>query len=298
MSASTEAEVVGAYAQAAAAPTQIDPSKVYSLTVPDGAASAVIDLEHLHAYPRRASGTVILRDGASFIAYLRRHAGRNVTATEDDPDGDGTYPFLYADQKSGRVTAVFNDDIVEAAGWRDHRAELRLEPTPEWQHWSANNGKLMSQDAFAEHIQAGLSEIVTPTAAEMLELAESFAATNTCNFRSSHRLASGQRELVYAEKVEASAGGSKKMPIPDTFALGIAPWTGTDRFKLEAWLRYRINDGRLVLGYTLIRPHEVLISAFEQVTGQISDGTGGHVLNGQPAESRTARGASIFDRMR
>lgn len=273
MSDNTEARTVADLAAAGTAPHELDPAKVYSLVVPDGGEQETLDLGYLLPAPRRTSGLAKFDDAESFTEYYKVHAPADLV-------------FLYASEEKRSVAAVFNDDQAGAPGWRDHRAVLELKHTPEWLHWTSASGRLINQVDFAEHIEAGLAEIVKPTAADMLELAQSFEATSKNEFKSSHRLSSGQRELVYAEKVEAGAGANRKIPIPDTFDLGIAPWIGADRFKVTARLRYRIEGSRLLLGYTLVRPHEVLTDAFSQVLERLGESTGATVLRGAPAPAR------------
>lgn len=271
----TEAQTIAELAHEAAVPAPLlldDHDVVPTYVVPEGAQIHSVDLERFRPTPRRTNGTVLLLDAASFVPYFTRH-GTSAT-------------FLYADRDRGQVTAVFNDDEDTEPGWRDHRGVLQLKRTPEWEHWAGQSGQLLTQERFAEHIEGGLPEILEPAAADMLELAQTFHAQTNSEFRSSVRLASGQRQFSFVEATDARAGKTGNLEVPETFALAIAPWVGCDRFKVTARLRYRLTAGRLLLGYLLDRPHEVLDAAFAQITDHLVEQLGATVLRGTPASPR------------
>lgn len=271
----TDAAAVAALAQAGTAPHRLDPEQLYSIVVPNSGTSVTLDHEYLLPAPRRPRGQVALSDVESFVPYFARHA--------DDTT------FLYADRDAARIVAVLNDDEDPLnPGWRDHRVVLQLKHTPEWEHWAGGaSGRLLTQEQFAEHIEAGLAEIVEPDAADMLEIAQTFKATTKSEFGTSTRLATGQRQFNYVEETNARAGTKGALAVPELFVLGIAPWLGCDRFKVSARLRYQIREGRLTIGYQLVRPHEVLDAAFGQITDQLITATQATVLRGTPAAART-----------
>lgn len=224
------------------------------------------DLERYLPAPRRKHGSVTLHDAASFGAYVNRHAS------------PGT--VLYADCNSNRIVAVLNDHASDGPGWGDHTATLQLAHTREWQHWASQDGKLQGQQAFAEHIEQGLLEIVEPPSADMLELAQSFEAKSSASFKSGNLLQDGSRQLVYQETVDARAGQTGNITIPKQFKLGIAPYEGTDPYEIVARLRYRLQSEHLTIGYTLVRPHDVLRAAFGDVLVAIEASTGLTPLQG------------------
>lgn len=246
----------------------------YLHVVPDGykVITTQVDDEQLLPTPRRKTGTVVVRDAASFLAYFGKHAWADSE--------------VYADDEKGTVTAVLNAHQAGADGaaqWQDHRVVLRMVPTPAWQRWVASSGKLMPQVDFAEHIESSLSDIVDPAAAAMLELAQTFEATKSVDFESANRLSSGERRLEYKETIAAKAGQRGQIDIPTRITLGLAPWRGGDTYRVDAHFRYRISDGHLYLGYVLDRPEDVLDAAFREITAQIADELDGRpLLHGIP----------------
>lgn len=270
----TEAEVVRDLALQAAEVEQLEPGSLYHVNVPANGNQTVIDLERYGDAPRRITGIVVVADTESFLRYFDRHGNADT--------------FIYSNVEQGQLTAAFNDDQAGKPGWRDHIVVLRLTPTAEWRHWSGSSGVLMGQQAFAEHIENGQREIVDPSAAAMLELAQCFEATSKAEFKSSRRIGNGERTLSYAETVDARAGKNGEIVIPDEFKLGIAPWRGVDRYEVTARFRYRIDNGTLKLAYHLDRPDEVLESAFGQIAEEIRQHTGASILAGVPGRSRSA----------
>lgn len=258
----------------AAKPVQLGPeySPLWSVIVPAGASSVVIDTDKItEAYkttPRRKLGTVALTTPASLTQYVNAH--KREPGTE-----------IYADWRQRRATAVLNDHDTHA-GWGDHRAVLTLMATPEWTAWTALDGKWMSQEDFAEHILATASDVVSPSAADLMEMAETFVATKSVNFKSGSRLRDGQRQLTYVEVIEAQAGPAGNVTIPESILLRLAPFDGADPVEMGARIRYRINDGALRLGYVLDRPDLVLRSAFAGVVAGVEEQTGITALWGTP----------------
>jgi uncharacterized protein YfdQ (DUF2303 family) len=266
----TEAAAVARVTLRAARPTVLEEDTSYAFLTEDGV-EVVHGREPLDA-PLRKTGTVRLLDADSFAAYVLKHA-----------DDDATE--LYADPRTPSVTAVLNGHRAapDSTGHGDHRALLVFQPTPSWQRWAAHDGKLLTQVQFAEHIEASLPNIVTPPGADMLELAETFQAHTKVQFVSSTHLGSGQRQLTYREEVEAGAGPRGDIVIPKEFELGLVPYEGAHRYKVTARLRYRINDGRLQLGYVLDRPEDVQRNAFDDVLTQVQAATERTALLGTPA---------------
>ncbi|ARF66243.1 hypothetical protein B1H20_16795 [Streptomyces violaceoruber] len=261
-------------AMRAAQPHQLDPGFIYTLVTPGGGVQKV-DLtgpEHT-GVPARKSGTTLVRDVDSFLAYFDKHGDDNSE--------------VYADVENRTITAVLDAHTAGAARWGGHRLELRLRPTSAWSAWMHADNKLMSQTAFAEFIEDNLVDLVEPTAATMLELAQSFEATTSAEFQSSQRLDSGQRRFSYVEDVQAKAGRKGDIVIPAHLVLALAPFEGTDRYKVTARFKYRLDrqEGALKLAFKIERPEDTLAAAFEDIRTLVDDGIPEHiaVLNGAPS---------------
>lgn len=201
--------------------------------------------KHL-ATPLRPRGTVTVHDPDDFIEYTNRLADEDHTTVWADPD-------------NGKVTAVFDDHCdAEAAGWRQHTAMLQLKRDPDWDSWVRGDNSLGGQAWFAEHLENLAHTIVSPDPATMLEIARTFDAKRSVNFRSGVRIDNGDVELTYEETTKAKAGQAGKLEIPSTFTVRIAPYLGVEPAEIPARLRYRVADGELRIGYALLRPDRAL----------------------------------------
>jgi uncharacterized protein YfdQ (DUF2303 family) len=251
-----ENDVVAALAREAVTPVEIDRG-LYLLH--NGQTIDVRkDLEKYQDRPRRKSGTYAVTDVDSLLQYLAKHA---LLETE-----------LWGNAGRSEVRAVINAHNIDA-GWSDHTATLTLPTTPDWKEWNARDGKLMEQTEFAEFIEDHLPNFVTPTGADMLELAQTFQATTKVDFDSSQRLKSGETQLTYVENTTAAAGKKGALAIPDTFDIAVQVHERGPAYKVGARFRYRITNGQLRLAYRLIRPRDILDAAFDEVVKHIEDNT-------------------------
>lgn len=273
-STATEAEAVEALAFAAAKPAILDEGMIHGYVVPEGAHVEQIDLTgpDYVAIPRRQTGTFEVHSAESLIAFLGKHG----------IDGETE---VWADRVRARIVAVVNagQGAGGLGGWGDHRGVFKVLPTEAWQAWKELDGKFVDQSTFAEHIENRLLDIVKPSGAHMLEIAQSISATVGVRFESSKLLSNGERQLEYRETVDASAGKAGRLDIPSHIELGIKPFEGAPAYKVTARFRYRINGGDLRLAYQLERPSDVLTEAFDAVVETVQQGVEHPVYQGVPA---------------
>lgn len=232
------------------------------------ATSKTIHTERFEQRPERPRGTVkaVTQDG--FVRALELVVADRAV--------------VYANPDTCQLVAVVNDDRAGDAGWRDHRIELDLRPTPEWDLWTKHQG-LGSQEKFANVIEEGQAEIVDPSSTVMLDLAQTFAATTAAKFRQAGRLQDGRQQFVYEEEIEAKAGESGSLAIPAEFLLGLRPFFGADRYEVLARLRYRLSRGELQIGYQLHRPEDVKRKAFDELVAAVESRTDLPLVHGIPA---------------
>jgi uncharacterized protein YfdQ (DUF2303 family) len=146
-------------------------SRFAVVRAPAGSETRVLDLhemaEKFNASPHRRKGTVRMHTPAALAEFTNRHS---TSATE-----------VYADVLTSTITAVLNagqahysDDIPGVPGWGDYQAVFNVQFTPAWKAWIAYDGKLVDQHEFAEHLEARLPDLESPSPAEMLEIAMTF----------------------------------------------------------------------------------------------------------------------------
>ena len=232
--------------------------------------TSVQSLERYLPTPLRKKGNTTLNSVASFIMLVNAD---KTAATR-----------LYGSLINPSFCAVFNDHADDTlAGWKDHSARYACPLSPEWKAWSAQSGKPMNQEGFAQFIENNLPDIATPPAADMLEISRSLEAKKKVNFASGIRLSNGQNELTYEEEITGTAKKGK-LSVPEIFTIGIPVLEGGPKYAVEARLRYRIADGgKLSMWFELVRPHKILEDAVTQVASEITEKTGLAILNGTPS---------------
>lgn len=254
------------------------PGDIVSGVIPSDMDFRVTDLESYLPAPRRKHGITCLQDQQSFVSVVKEHFVEGNT-------------HIYADQKKYCVTAVLNGDgkptdVSDGAAWGDYRAVLQLEKTPEWMHWEHLDGRMISQEEFAEHVEDGLLEIINPDSATMLELVQSFHASTNFNFKEQKILATGERQFTHDETITAMAGRNADLVIPSEIELAIKPFVGSEQpYKVTARFRFRLNGGKLTLGYKMNRPDVILRTAFQDTVSWIASDTSLAVLSGEPTKA-------------
>lgn len=219
----------------------------------------VVDLEQHLLNPRRPRGTVTVHDPADFAQLVNRLA-------------DGHHSTVWADVDGNSVTAVFDDHATaDVAGWRSHTAKLALKVDPDWTRWLECDDKLGDQEWFADFLENVAHTVIDPDAATMLEIATTFRATVGSNYSGGIKRQSGDVSLTYKQETEARAGASGQLEIPNTFTVRLAPWLGVDAVDVTARLRYRLRDGNLRIGYSLLRPDRVKQDAFALILNRMRE---------------------------
>lgn len=258
-------------AQQATVPAPLDPGQVYAVrTAGGGTMTLDLTTPEYTGQPARKQGTTTVRDAVSFTAYFDKHA---------DPDTE-----VYADADRLTVTAVLDAHTADKPRWSGHRLRLELRTTEAWVQWLNLDGKLQPQEQFAEFLEDHLPDLLEPSAADMLEIAQSIQGATRVEWQNSTRLSSGQRQFQFVETVTAKAGQKGHLTVPETFTIGLVPFEGSEGYKITARFRYRLSkDGGLSLGYKLERPGDTLRTAFADVVTAIGEQIDQPVMNGSPA---------------
>ncbi|MDX3035361.1 DUF2303 family protein [Streptomyces scabiei] len=266
----TDVQPIAALAQQALAAKTVAPGGIYLVATADGRVDT-IDLsgpEYTGQLDRKV-GTTTVRDATSFLAYYAKHHDAN---TE-----------VYSDVEKLSITAVLDAHTGTDPRFGAHRLHLALRRTKAWEEWTSLDGKLVSQDTFANFLEDHLPSLVEPDAATMLEIAQSIKATTKAEFQSSSRLQSGERKFAFVEDTKASAGTKGDLAIPETFRIAVPPFEGADAYSMVARFKYRLDRGQLALGFKLEQPEERARAAFADVLAAISAEIDTPILNGTPA---------------
>lgn len=258
----TEADAIASLVRESALPIFKQPSE-HGTAMPllvNPRNCTVESLERFLPLPIRKRAKVTVRDHDSFIDYVKLH---------QEP---GTILFAHLDTAGASFTAVLDYHLSNgdpravgfkpgAPGWGDHRCTLRLEHTPEWKAWVAGNNTPMDQAKFALFLEDNRLDITEPEAGRVIDIAKSLTATTGSKFKSQVNFENGDRVFAYEEQTTATAGRTGKLAVPEKLKLKLPVFINGPELPIEAWFRYRVKDGELVLFYSLIHAHKVIEAA-------------------------------------
>lgn len=225
--------------------------------------------EHAAA-PERVKANISVLDAESFVEYFTLFSDVNSRVFAYEPDI--------------RVVGVLD---YHAAGdgnsprWCQHRVTLVLRQSEEWKRWIGCNNRQLDQQAFAEFLEQNSIDIIKPDPAAMLEVARDLQAHTEVEFGAGVRMQDGQVRFKYTETTKASVGAGN-LAVPERFTINIPAFVSGQRVPMDALLRFRVKEGKLVLWYTLIRPEEVMRAAFMAARNQIAEALSLTIINGVP----------------
>lgn len=227
----------------------------------------VEELERLLPAPTRPRAAVTAKTAETLSAYIVRFK-TDATA-------------IFADQETFKIVGIIDYHAPEQPAFREHRVSYIAPRSLEWTTWRTASGKKMSQADFAQFIEDNVVDIRSPAGADVLEVARGLQAKKAVAFASAIRLSDGSQEFTYNETIQGTTSKGK-IKVPEEFTLGIPVFFGGELYEVKARLRYRINEGQLLLWYELYRPEHIEKDAFEAVCDAVNESTSVAVWHGVP----------------
>lgn len=236
-------------------PKKLDGAIPYAV-IPDG--YKITTLETQLQYPLRVKQQVSVFDASSFIKYFTDYCN------EDSR--------VFVDAQKPQILGVIDyHHVLGAPEWTGHRVSYCFRHTKEWETWMSQNRKELSQVEFARFIEDNLPDIIRPSSATMLEVSSSLEAKKNVNFSQAIRLSNGEIQFLYEEEIKGTAAKGA-IDIPESFDLSIAPYEGSEQYKVTARFRYKFGQDGLKVRYELVRPHTILEDAVNSVILKIQGG--------------------------
>lgn len=224
------------------------------LVVPEG--HKVENLEALQRQPRRIRESISVTTIESFIAYVTKHK-TGLAA-------------IFANEEQRQLQAVLDyHGDASLPSWCTHKVGYTAKLSREATAWLGMDGKAMEQIALAEFIEEHIADVVAPAGADLLERALKLQFIQKAVFGSAVRLQSGEFQLQWS--VENQKG---TVELPEKIAIGIPVFHNGAAYRIEARLRYRLNEGKVTFTYKLIEPQRVLERAFADVVKKAIEGVG------------------------
>lgn len=227
--------------------------------------------------PRTRSGRRVYTEVDSFIGAVRRWA----TPTA----------VIYAQTAGFSFEAVLDDHPAGASGtaWCADRADYACPRSNEWKIWTEQDGKGMTQLAFAEFVESRLEDMIDPAKQnpplegsfpaplDVLTMARNLQIFTKGTYSRSFDPTSGQYEFI--NKNENAVGSTV---IHRAFLIAIPVFDGGERYQLEARIRFGLVEGVPRFSFTLHRRTEVERLAFDKVRGKVAAETKLPVFAGTP----------------
>jgi uncharacterized protein YfdQ (DUF2303 family) len=215
--------------------------------------------------PQHIKQAVQLQTADSLVDYAKRFACAD--------------SLILADISRNRIRLAVDYHAKDKAGFIDHNAELALPFSQEWTTWVLQNGRLLGQLEFARFIEENAADIAAPSGADLLEISRDLQLARKADFRKVVRTASGDERFEYSESETASCNG---LEIPSKFLLKLPVYFGEAPVSLAAFLRYQLNDGKVVLGFSLNRHENVRQAEFQRIVTNVAKATGLLAVYGTP----------------
>ncbi len=197
---------------------------------------------------------VTLATAAAFCEYVHRfHTETTV---------------IFADEPRAQYTAVLDYHAQRGPSECAHVAQYTCPASIDWKQWTSADGKMIGQVEFAEFIEANLRNIRKPAGADLLQLALQLQIHKSAEFKSEIRLDNGQTKLRYEETIRGSQNAGD-LQIPSDIELTLPVFIDGASFEVKGRFKYRLTEGKLSMGYQLIRWQDVYNDAVKEVTASI-----------------------------
>lgn len=221
------------------------------LLVPEGFDHHDVTLPHSLdvKMPKTIEQAVTLQNADALKAYLNRFKGET--------------SIMFADIAGSRIVGAIDYHGPGQGALVKHKATLDLPYSEEWKTWSAINGQLKPQLEFARFIEENAPDVKSPDAATLLEAVRDLQARRNVNFIQAVRTDSDNECFEFTDNTEART--KDDLELPTKFVLGIPVYFGDPDVEVHAFLRWKLEDAKLLLGIKLHRAEHVRQAAFNLI---------------------------------
>ena len=270
-----EPEAIGGVQAALEAGAALGDPRTIPVPDPDGAGVFAVvpknytvqSLEEFLPRPLRIAQNILLHDADSFIAYVNEFGKQGVSHIFFNVEGEEFMAIL---------DYHHNPDTP---AWCEHVATFKTRRSVEFQTWINQNRKQMTQVDFARFLEENMPDVVEPNSAELLQVALTFEAKKSVEFSSGVRLNNGQIQFQYDEVVRGTAQKGT-IEIPEQFVLGISIHVGGPAYRIPVRLRWRLQEGKVVFWYEVVRPHRFIEDALKEIRERVAKETALPILAG------------------
>lgn len=218
------------------------------------------------AKPKFIRQSVTLQATESLGVYVNRYKGPTT--------------LLFADVTQNAIAALIDyHGVVDDAEHVAHRATMVLPFSEEWNIWKGASGQLKPQLEFARFIEENGGDVVAPSGGEILDAMRDLQANRKVNFIKAVRTSSDNENFEYTDETEMKTRGG--IEVPTKFKLNIPVYFGEPATEVYAFLRWKLDDGKLTLGIVLHRAEHVRQAVFKQIVLAVGEATACPVVFGK-----------------
>ncbi len=265
----TEADAVIEQTLLGVAPHELIPGRIYAIRTADGLHTLNLTEESTLCQ----AGEVRLRPRLgytfytvdSFTSFVNSVFEGGLAERPSFPKRDAV---CIAEEGRLTIRVIFDAQPYQ---WQSVIADLMLLRSSETERWLAASGKYMPQQDFAEFCELNLQSFSQPSAATILEIAQTFQAKTTTEFASATRLSNGAIKLKREETVNATAGERADISIPEELTLALPIFKYGRTYAVRARLRYRIVESSVRLSVLLIDPEMAIEHAFQEALNEVAE---------------------------
>lgn len=254
---------------------KVVPGYLPVVIVPDGFTAEPLFHETLPPLPDHIRQTVNFHSADSFIGYLNVFKD-NLTRVFCAVPATGLTGCPAFEAILDYHTAVANHLPSRCS----HRAKYTCPLSLEWLTWAGCHGKPMTQKEFVEFVDDNVVDIVSPKAADVLELARDFNAKTEVKFASKVNAITGGVSLNYQEDTESGGPAAGQLKAFDRMTLSIPVFDGEEPRTIEAKVQWVPRDGKLAVTVKLYRPSQAKAEEFVKLRSAIAAELGIPVWNG------------------
>lgn len=234
---------------------------------------------------RLAQKPFIEKVGQTYIAFIPQNNGCWLQSElDDDPEHIAAKPtfdslldlaqyvqrfkrettVLFCHRPDRAVSAVIDYHGAVGPCRCEHVASWHADADADWAAWERIDGRSISQLEFVRFLEEHLHNITEPNAADVLEVCANLEAIKKVEFRSGARLSNGTRQLVYVEDTQVKG----QLTVPEKLTLQLPIFYGQDPSRVEVFLRWPIEDGKLKFKIDIHRLEHVMDEAWSRVVSQ------------------------------
>lgn len=213
--------------------------------------------------PAFVSQTVHIQTVASLIAYVNRFKTENT--------------MIFANSNTDAIVAAIDYHPAAPGGSPalvSHRAALNLTKSNEYDTWTNHDDSLQVQGEFARFVEENRLDIISPDGASLLEMV--LDMEKGAVMRVARKMASaGSDRGRKTNDIEITG-----TDLPPVWSLAFPIYFGEKSVGVTAYVRDKMDDGKLYVGYKLSRLPNIVEAEFARIAQVVGDATSVPVLIG------------------